>query len=102
MDQGDYAKSWETAADGFRKEVTKDGWVTTVTGVRKPLGNLISRKVKTTQQTDTLPGMPPGSYYVAQFDTSFAGLESAAETVIFTRKEGSGKPPAISSLPALR
>ncbi|HEU0038089.1 MAG TPA: serine hydrolase [Verrucomicrobiae bacterium] len=87
MDQGDYAKSWETAADSFRKEVTKDGWVSTVTGVRKPLGDLISRKVKTTQQTEKLPGMPAGSYFVAQFDTSFARMESAAETVIFTKEQ---------------
>jgi hypothetical protein len=38
MDQGDYAKSWETAGNGFRKEVTKDGWVTTVTGVANRWG----------------------------------------------------------------
>jgi CubicO group peptidase (beta-lactamase class C family) len=86
LDQGDYAKSWETAGNGFHKAVTKDGWVTTVTGVRKPLGDLISRKVKSTQETEKLPDLPPGSYFIAVFDTSFAGLESAAETVIFARE----------------
>jgi hypothetical protein len=60
MDQGDYAKSWETAADSFRKEVTKNDWVANVTGVRKPLGDLISRKVSTTKQMTELPGLPAG------------------------------------------
>ena len=87
IDHGDYAKSWETAADSFRKEVTKDGWVTAASGVRKPLGDLISRKVSTTNQTEKLPGMPDGSYFVAVFNTSFAGMESAAETVIFTQEK---------------
>src|SRR5688572_27193222 len=52
MDQGDYAKSWETAADGFRKTVTKNDWGTMAKQVRQPLGDLVSRKLKTTQQTE--------------------------------------------------
>jgi len=86
LDHGDYVKSWETAGEGFRKTVKKDDWVAMAKQVRQPLGNLISRKVKTTQQTDKLPDMPPGSYFVAVFDTSFAGLESAAETVTFAKE----------------
>ena len=87
MDHGDYAKSWELAGESFRKEVTKDNWVAMAKQVRQPLGNLISRKVKTTQQTDKLPEMPPGSYFVVVFDTSFSELESAAETVIFAKEK---------------
>ena len=87
IDQGDYAKSWETAGDSFHKAVTKNDWEATLTGVRKPLGDLISRKVSTTNQTEKLPDMPDGSYFVAVFDTAFAGMESAAETVIFTKEK---------------
>src|SRR5688572_7036463 len=87
LDQGDYAKSWETAGDGFRKTVAKNDWVAMAKQVRQPLGDLVSRKVKTTQQTEKLPDMPPGSYFVAVFDTSFAGMASAAETVIFTQEK---------------
>jgi len=86
LDQGDYAKSWETAADSFQKATTKNDWVTMAKQVRQPLGDLVSRKVKSTQETEKLPDMPPGSYFVAVFDTSFAGMESAAETVIFTKE----------------
>jgi CubicO group peptidase (beta-lactamase class C family) len=87
MDQGDYARSWEMAGESFRKEVTKDTWVAMSKQVRQPLGNLISRKVKSAQHTEKLPELPPGSYFVAVFDTAFAELESAAETVIFAKEK---------------
>ncbi|HEX5221964.1 MAG TPA: serine hydrolase [Verrucomicrobiae bacterium] len=87
MDQGDYAKSWELAGEGFRKQVTKVNWVAMSQQVRQPLGSLISRKVKSTQQTDKLPEMSRGSYFVAVFDTSFAELAAATETVIFAKEK---------------
>lgn len=86
IDKGDYAKSWETAADSFRKTVTKSDWEAAAKQVRQPLGDLVSRKVSTTNQTDKLPGMPDGSYFVAVFNTSFVGMESATETVILEKK----------------
>jgi CubicO group peptidase (beta-lactamase class C family) len=87
IDKGDYAKSWETAADSFRKTVTKNDWEATAKQVRQPLGDLVSRKVSSTNQTEKLPGMPDGSYFVAVFNTSFAGMDSAVETVIFTEEK---------------
>ena len=48
---------------------------------RKPLGSLVSRKLKTAQPTTHLPGAPAGQYVVLQFDTSFAEKKAAIETV---------------------
>jgi CubicO group peptidase (beta-lactamase class C family) len=83
LDQGDYGKSWETASESFRKEVPKNDWVANASGVRKPLGELIFRKVSTTNQMENPPELPKGSYFVAEFDSGFAGLEAASETVFF-------------------
>jgi CubicO group peptidase (beta-lactamase class C family) len=83
LDQGDYGKSWETAGEAFRKEVTKNDWVANVSGVRKPLGDLIYRKVSTTNQMVNPPDLPKGSYFVAEFDSAFTGLEAASETAFF-------------------
>lgn len=83
LDQGDYGKSWETAGEAFRKEVTKNDWVANASGVRKPLGDLIYRKVSTTNQMVNPPDLPKGTYFVAEFDSSFVGLEAASETAIF-------------------
>jgi hypothetical protein len=52
--------------------------------VRQPLGQLISRKEVFTQQSSVVPGMPAGSYFVAQFETSFVTLTNAVETVEFS------------------
>jgi hypothetical protein len=57
---------------------------------RKPLGDLVSRKLKSAQRATSLPGAPDGEYVVMQFDTSFAAKKTAVETVTFTHeKDGS-------------
>ena len=50
---------------------------------RKPLGDLISRKLKSALATTELPGAPDGQYVVMQFDSSFTGKKSTIETVTF-------------------
>jgi serine/threonine protein kinase/tetratricopeptide (TPR) repeat protein len=87
LDQGHYAQSWEEAADSFHRAATQFEWVAKLEKVRQPLGKLISRKEISAQQTTTLPGVPDGTYFVAQYDTSFGGLTSAVETVTFTREK---------------
>jgi serine/threonine protein kinase len=83
MDNGDYGQSWETAANSFHTAVSKADWVAKSAEIRQPLGNVLSRKLSSTEQPTNLPGMPDGSYFVAKFDTAFTGLKSAAETVTF-------------------
>ena len=52
-----------------------------MTGVRKPLGNMISRKVQSKIYTASLPGAPDGEYVVIEFVTSFEKKKSAIETI---------------------
>ncbi len=54
MDGGDYARSWKAAADSFHKAVTQAEWMTKSKDVRQPLGEVLSRKVSTTEQTTNL------------------------------------------------
>jgi hypothetical protein len=49
--------------------------------VRKPLGSLVSRKLKSAKYTKTLPGAPDGEYVVLQFATSFTNKKEAVETI---------------------
>ena len=81
VDKGDYATSWESAAEYFRGNVTKDQWSKLLTGARKPLGEVTSRKVKAKHYSTTLPGAPDGEYVVIQFETAFENKRSAVETV---------------------
>lgn len=81
VDQGKYAESWKEAAEFFRNAVTQDQWEQAMQSVRKPLGKLVSRKVKSTSYQTSLPGAPEGQYVVIQFETSFDNQKSAIETV---------------------
>ncbi|MGA3285143.1 MAG: DUF4019 domain-containing protein [Verrucomicrobiota bacterium] len=92
IDNGDYVRSWQNASALFQNAVTEEKWKTSVEMVRKPLGDLVSRKLKSTKATAELPGAPAGQYVVMQFETSFANKKSAIETVTFMlEKDGQWK-----------
>jgi len=81
IDGGRYAESWKEAAEYFKAAVKQEQWEQSLIAVRKPLGKLISRKLKNKSYTTSLPGAPDGEYVVIQFDTSFENKKSAIETV---------------------
>jgi hypothetical protein len=81
VDQGKYAESWKEAATLFRNAVNQGQWEQTLQGVRKPLGSLVTRKVKTKTYRTSLPGAPDGEYVVIEFESSFEKKKSAVETV---------------------
>jgi len=81
VDQGKYEASWKEAAQYFKNAVTQDQWRQSLQAARRPLGALISRKVKSRAYMTSLPGAPDGEYVVIQFETSFANKKSAIETV---------------------
>ena len=81
VDHGKYAESWEGAAEYFKNAVTLQQWQQSMVAFRKPLGGVVSRKLKSMNYTSTLPGAPDGEYVVIQYDTSFENKRSAAETI---------------------
>ena len=81
VDAGSIAESWKTAAPYFQTAVSQAQWEQTIVAVRKPLGDLVSRKFKSAQYTKSVPGAPDGEYVILQFDTSFANKKQAVETV---------------------
>ena len=81
VDNEKYAESWKEAADLFRHMVQSDLWVASLKALRKPLGKLISRKVKSEVYKTTLPGAPDGQYVVIEFKSSFEHKKTVVETV---------------------
>jgi len=81
VDEGRYADSWNEAAGYFRGAVKEEQWQRTLMAVRKPLGKVISREVKSKSYHTSLPGAPDGEYVVIQFETSFTNKKSGIETV---------------------
>ncbi len=83
IDSGQYAKSWSNAATLFKSALPATQWSQALDGVRKPLGSVVSRKVKSSEHKTSIPGAPDGDYVVIQFDTSFENKKTATETVTF-------------------
>jgi len=61
--------------------VSKGQWKSSLEAVRTPLGNVLTRKLKSKQYTKTLPGAPDGEYVVIQYETSFKNKKNAIETI---------------------
>ena len=81
IDDGQYSKSWETAAELFKNALAKERWNQSLNAVRKPLGKVIRRNVKSKKYMTSLPGAPDGVYVVIQCETSFENKKAATETV---------------------
>ena len=80
VDGGRYSASWEAMGTPAKATVTVEEWQTSMNGVRKPLGEVKSRKVKKSVFTTTLPGAPDGKYVTIQYKTSFSNKKGAVET----------------------
>ncbi len=80
-DNDRYSESWETAAELFRNAISKEQWSQSLNAVRKPLGKVLKRSVKSKQYATSLPGAPDGEYLVIQYETSFEKKKSSIETV---------------------
>ena len=81
VDEGKYSDSWNEAAGYFKDAIKEERWQETLQGVRKPLGKVISREVKSKSYHTSLPGAPDGEYVVITFETVFENKKSAIETV---------------------
>jgi hypothetical protein len=81
VDEGKYAESWDESAEYLKNVLPKETWVDSLQAYRKPLGKLVSRKLKSKQYATSLPGAPDGEYVVIQYETSFENKKSAIETV---------------------
>ena len=81
VDEGEYAKSWENAVQYFKNTVTEQQWRQALSAVRRPLGKVVSRKLKSRQYATSLPGAPDGEYVVIQFEASFENKKASVETI---------------------
>lgn len=90
VDADNYAESWKQAASIFKEALTAEQWETAVKSVHSQTGKLVSRKLRTAEYMNSLPGAPPGDYVILKYDAIFENLKTATETVVPTKeKDGS-------------
>lgn len=91
-DVGKYAESYAGFSEASKKMLKEKDWIAAMESVRKPLGDVVSRKLKTNKPHKTLPGVPDGEYRVLTFATEFFGKKNAGETLTFSKeKDGAWK-----------
>lgn len=81
VDEGKYSESWDETSQYFKNAVPREQWNASLKSVRSPLGEVLSRNLKSKKYTKTLPGAPDGEYVVIQYETSFKNKQHAIETV---------------------
>ncbi|OGU36727.1 MAG: hypothetical protein A2068_03740 [Ignavibacteria bacterium GWB2_35_6b] len=90
VDKGNYEQSWREGSELFRAAVTKEQWVQALTGLRRPLGELKKRELKSKKYATQLPGAPDGEYYTFEYNTSYKNKVESTETVT-AMKDKDGK-----------
>ncbi len=92
VDAGQFAESWQSVAEYFKAAVSEAQWKASLDTARRPLGSVISRKLKSAKYTRSVPGAPDGEYVILEFETTFANKKDAVETVTPTMgKDGKWK-----------
>ena len=92
LDEGKFADSWTEGAVLLRGAVPQAHWNGVVGSMRKPLGEVKSRKQLSSTYTRSIPGAPDGEYVIVQYQTEFANKAGAVETVTPMREaDGSWK-----------
>ena len=86
VDGGKYAESWERAAHSFQRAISREEWVARLEKVRRPLGKVISRKLRSLKIPRSLKDAAVGTRLEQRFNTSFDGLPAAVETVTCSRQ----------------
>lgn len=71
LDARRYADSWDLSSGYFRQSVSKGEWTKQAIGAREPLGDVASRKLRSSQPESNPPGAPPGEYLLQTYDTTF-------------------------------
>ncbi len=88
VDGGKYGESWDEAAALFKQAMTRSGWEAALEKVRRPLGRVVTRKLRGAKFMTEVPGAPAGEYVVLVFDTSFEHAAAATETVTPMKDKG--------------
>jgi tRNA A-37 threonylcarbamoyl transferase component Bud32 len=92
VDARNYSGSWRESSAIVQGAATEQQFTNAMHTFRNPLGDLLSRKLVSSQRLAQMPGAPDGKYVVLQFETSFARKNSAIETVTFMLENGQWKP----------
>ena len=89
VDGGRGREAYDAASESLRKGVDQLKWEVSVDTLRKGLGGVVGRKLRSANYTRTLPGAPDGEYVMINFDTRFEKNPLIAELIVCEREKDS-------------
>ena len=91
VDAQKWDESWNQSGIWFKSQLGSAAWTAAVQPVRKQVGSLVTRKLKSVTKHSSLPGAPAGEYSIVQFDTAFTIAPATVETVALARESAGWK-----------
>src|SRR5262245_56307177 len=79
---GDYTKAWDQAGPLLMGKLTKQEWMDASERIALFNGKVLSRKIKSVELVDRLPGFPEGKHAIVEFDTQFAANGAKVEVMV--------------------
>ena len=77
--------TWRTAAPEFQQAITVQQWSAQLAAAHTSAGAFAGRRLAVAQESDTLPGAPPGPYVVLQYHAIYGG-QAAVERLTLQRQ----------------
>lgn len=90
IDSANYRESRSSASEIFRKTLTEEQWIKSISAARKPLGKNTGRVAASREFMTELPGVPDGEYVLIKYRSSFEKKRHAVEIVTMV-KDPDGK-----------
>ena len=72
MDAKKYGESWDLSSDFLKQSVSRTEWSTQMVKTRETIGEVASRKLKSSVPQKDPAGAPPGDYLLQTYETVFA------------------------------
>ena len=72
VDTKKYGESWDLSSDFLKQSVSRNEWSNQMVRARETIGEVASRKLKTSVPQKDPAGAPPGDYLLQTYETVFA------------------------------
>jgi len=72
VDAKKYGESWDQSSDFLKQSVSRNEWATQMVKARETIGQVASRKLKSSVPQKDPAGAPPGDYLLQTYETVFS------------------------------
>ena len=90
VDSGKYEEAWQATSTYSQATIKLELMQRSLIEVRKPLGDVVSRKLKSAEFTKSFPDLPDGEHVILHFITSFTNKSNIVEMVVSTKDKSGG------------